>query len=136
MDYSHEFDERMEAMKKDVPEPHVLSICPLSDAFREFAEPFILEAAKRQSYGWVKKSKLIIAEKYMVLRLKLPTKHKKKGHTCLYETFVDLWEKLDLIEAMIATPIFLPEEPKIILPPPRPEPRQVGGIFIAEADDE
>jgi hypothetical protein len=110
------------------------SHCPYAQTFSEWVEELLGDLAP-PSIVTVNQAKVQLLDKFFEWRKFVPKSHERHlgrvGHVCIYQVFVQAYERLKVIELALTPPmLFIPPPPP---PPPLPPPPpQIAGIFLGE----
>jgi hypothetical protein len=110
-------------------------LCPYALAFAEFADRLCEPEIEGPSIVGVNQAILQLTKKYFEWFNKVPKRHQyhlsENGHTCIFQVFVEAYEKLSMIELTISPPkLYIPPKPPPPAPPPPPP--KIAGIFLGE----
>ena len=96
--------------------------CVFAESFHEFADRLCKDALRQSTVVGVNQAMLSLTKRYFQWFSVVPKRHKyhlsENGHTCIFQVFVQSYQRLMTLELSILPPrLYLPSPP----PPPPPK---------------
>jgi hypothetical protein len=105
-----------------------VQLCRYAQAFSDWVAQ-ALDVSQDPNVIVVNQAKLLLVDKYFEFYSVVPKRHRKhlgdRGHTCIFQVFLHVYQQLKALELSLTPPM-------LFLPPPPPPPPQIAGIFIGE----
>jgi len=108
-----------------------VNLCRHARAFSDWADwaTQVLGLNNNPNIVAVNQAKVLLVDKYFEWYSVVPKRHRhrlgNRGHTCIFQVFLQVYQQLKALELSLTPPM-------LFLPSPPPPPPQIAGIFIGE----
>ena len=105
------------------------NFCPFAQEFSKWTDILFQVITKEPSVIAINQAKVQLVDKYFSWFIYVPKNHRfrlgMRGHTCIFQVFVDAYVQIKEIELSITPPLLY-----------EPPPPQIAGIFLGEHDED